>query len=375
MNKEVPLQCEVLVIGGGPGGSTVASLLAKKGIDVIVFEKELFPRATVGESLIPHFWKYTDLIGASDKIKNAGFIPKRGGVVMWEEKLRKVSFKDFDYKRPGMHVERAEFDDILLKHSEELGAAVFHQVRATKIEHGIPWTTIHYQKKSSIAGKIQAKFIVDASGQGALLSKQENTRVFDDGFRFQAFWGYYEGGQYIDGDNTIRQFGQQREHSPMTFVGNLGEWGWFWQIVLQKTISIGIVLPKKNVPKFKAGGESLAERFDNALIPIPVLGELMKDARLKPETVRSIKDYSYRPTQLTSGNCLLVGDAAAFVDPINSAGVVMAMYSGFVAAWTIQRILKKPHQNENLKSLFERQVNSRFDLFRLLAYPEHLVIY
>ena len=159
----------------------------------------------------------------------------------------------------------------------------------------------------------------------------------------------------------------------MTFVGNLGEWGWFWQIVLQKTISIGIVLPKKNVPKFKAGGESLAERFDNALIPIPVLGELMKDARLKPETVRSIKDYSYRPTQLTSGNCLLVGDAAAFVDPINSAGVVMAMYSGFVAAWTIQRILKKPHQNENLKSLFERQVNSRFDLFRLLAYPEHLV--
>ncbi|MDX1685536.1 MAG: tryptophan 7-halogenase, partial [Saprospiraceae bacterium] len=116
---------DVVVIGGGPGGSTASTLLAKKGYKVALLEKEEHPRYTVGESLIPHFWRYTDMLGVSEKILDANFIVKTGGVVSWGDHVRSVRLSDFGFDRPALHVERAEFDDILFKNAQEKGVDTF----------------------------------------------------------------------------------------------------------------------------------------------------------------------------------------------------------------------------------------------------------
>lgn len=115
---KIPQSCDVVVIGGGPAGSVAATTLAQKGWQVVLLDKQRHPRYTVGESLIPDFWKYLDQISASQKILDEGFIAKGGGMVNWQGQPKAHTFKDFGYTRPAMHVERDRFDEILLRHAE-----------------------------------------------------------------------------------------------------------------------------------------------------------------------------------------------------------------------------------------------------------------
>src|SRR5436189_5571500 len=124
----IPSQCDVLIIGGGPGGSTAATLLAQKGYDVVLIERQRHPRYAVGESIIPHSWKYLDATGATPKIEADGFIQKSGGTVCWHGNLHQMAFKDFGYKRPALHVERDRYDEILLRHAQSQGGQVFDAV-------------------------------------------------------------------------------------------------------------------------------------------------------------------------------------------------------------------------------------------------------
>ncbi len=112
--NDIPPRCDVVVIGGGPAGSIAATLLAQKGYEVVLFERERHPRYRVGESLIPHFWKYCDMVGVSEKILADGFIQKAGGTTIWGGVVRQMGFKDFGYGRPALHVERDRLDQILL---------------------------------------------------------------------------------------------------------------------------------------------------------------------------------------------------------------------------------------------------------------------
>src|SRR5687767_13700480 len=125
--QDVPRTCDVIVIGGGPGGTIPAATLAKKGYDVVLFEKQRTPRYAVGESIIPHIWKYTDGIGASEKLRAANFIRKAGGTVVWNGAIRQMSFVSFGYASPAMHVEREDFDKVLLDHAGDVGTRVFEE--------------------------------------------------------------------------------------------------------------------------------------------------------------------------------------------------------------------------------------------------------
>src|SRR5438477_7607992 len=118
----MPNQGNVLVIGGGPSGSTAATHLAQKGYDVVLFDRVRHPRYAVGESIIPHSWKYLDMTGATDLIQAEGFIQKSGGTVVWQGKIHQMAFKDFGYTRPALHVERDRYDFILLQHARNQGA-------------------------------------------------------------------------------------------------------------------------------------------------------------------------------------------------------------------------------------------------------------
>src|SRR5262249_14563810 len=127
----LPRSCDVVVMGGGPGGSIAATSLAAKGYEVVLLEKRRHPRYAVGESLIPHFWKYCKLAGAKEKIENEGFLAKAGGTVLWRGVIRQTAFAHFGYRNPALHVERERFDHILLEHARETGARVYEDVAVT----------------------------------------------------------------------------------------------------------------------------------------------------------------------------------------------------------------------------------------------------
>src|ERR1700722_4638765 len=129
----LPSKVDVLVVGGGPAGSTAAGQLAALGYDVALIDKQHHPRETVGESVLPSAWRYFDLLGVTEAVDQCKFVRKAGGVVAWGDQITQISFKDFAYDRPGLHVERDEMDHVLLRHAQSRGVRVFEGYRATTV--------------------------------------------------------------------------------------------------------------------------------------------------------------------------------------------------------------------------------------------------
>ncbi len=362
-------QCDVVVIGGGPAGCVAASRLAQDGFSVVLLESAKHPRPNVGESLIPQFWRYTDLIGATAAIEAARFIPKGGGLALWEGQLRQLKFGEFGYTRPGLHVERDDFDLILLNQTRANGAQVFEETAATRVDGDLEAPIVKYRTKDNETGEIRAAYVVDASGQAAVVAKQLGIREYDPDIRFMSLWGYYEGGRYLTADGEVHPFERRREVGPATVVSTIGDWGWVWHIVLRDKVSVGIVLPPEQLQAFKAVRDTPEAKFQGLVAGSAIVGDLMRGARFQGEMF-GIRDYAYKPVKLAVGNCYLAGDAAAFVDPINSAGVVFGMFAGFAAAWSIAESLRHPARREDLRNRYCKLYGDRLALFRLLGLPE-----
>jgi flavin-dependent dehydrogenase len=190
----------------------------------------------------------------------------------------------------------------------------------------------------------------------------------DDDFRFVSLWGYFSNSRYVSSGGLIREFDEIAAHAPMTFVSRLGGWGWAWHIAMRQETSVGIVVP---VADYKAGlaeHGSLQSYFLNTCRATEYLATLLEAARLTGG-VRVMRDFSYLPDRVSGSNYYITGDAAGFVDPIFSVGVVMALYSGYVAAWAIDRSLRNPARANLNRELFEIQMRGRYELARNMALP------
>jgi flavin-dependent dehydrogenase len=372
----LPERCDVVVIGGGPAGSISAALLAQKGYEVVLLEKQRHPRYTVGESLIPHAWKYCDMVGVTPALDRERFVQKTGGTVVWNGVIRQMAFKDFGFARPALHIERDRYDLILLDNARAKGVTVFEEITVLNADfdhrEGILVSARPAGDEAMV--RVGCRYLVDASGQNAVLAKQLGTRVIDEGFRFMSLWGYFTGSRYVGIGGRVYPFEELHNNPPTTFVcsvDELGEWGWLWHIPLRESTSVGLVMPQRELQKIKSSDEALEAYFLRKCSAVPYLNRLLEAAKYVEGSFHVIRDYSYRNSVLAGPGYFLVGDAAAFVDPIFSVGVVFAMYSAFAAVWAIDRSLRHPERTEESQAIYAKQLLGRLEMSRALALPRY----
>jgi len=319
---------QVLVIGGGPAGSTAATLLARQGFQVTLLEREHFPRYHIGESLLVALNHIFDVLGLREKLEAHGFQRKTGAFFEWGSERWL-----FDWSKiPGRHrssfqVKRSEFDQMLLEHAKEQGVSVHEGVVARTVGfRGERPVSATWQQVGGEAGEIEFDWLVDASGRsGIMANRYLHSRRHNEAFQNIAVWGYFKGVRHPDVGLT----------GPI-LIGSVPE-GWTWTIPLHDgTTSVGLVVHEKYFQEQKKT-VPVDEIFHQGIARSRLASEAIAEAELVSE-IRVEGDYSYLSEVLAGPGYFLAGDSAAFLDPLLSSGVHLATYSGMLAAAAISSI-------------------------------------
>ena len=365
---EIPHSCDVAIIGGGPAGSSAAALLAREGFEVVLLERALHPRPMVGESLIPHFWKYTDLTGATGPIEDEGFIAKAGGITVWNGEIHRISFADFGFERPALHVERDRFDQLLLQHAKSCGAQVFERVSVSSVASGSDYPIVRFQDRrggAGVQGELRCRYLVDASGASTLLARQLGLRrQANSEHQFLSFWGYFEHSRFVDGEGCIQPFGRIGEIRPVTFVLSYAD-GWIWHIPLRRATSVGLVIYRHLAASMNS--KQRERYFLETCATVPYLAELLHSATFIDGSLAGRPDFSYFVDTVAKDNCYLIGDACGFVDPIFSHGVLNAFYGASLAALSIAESLRDPARRGRYAALCAHRIHQFYSFSRALA--------
>ncbi len=354
--------CDVAIIGGGPAGSTAAMVLAREGLRATVFEREKFPRFHVGESLLPFNRDLLRRLDLDDKVDQFGWVRKYGAFFVTNDGGLQHQF-DFDeyFKSPHDHaweVERAEFDDMLLRHAEESGADVReeHHIRAVNLAaNGSTLTVVGPDGKEF---PWRARWVIDASGQASFLAKKLGIRKNIPDLRKVALYSHYKGAK--------RREGKHEGHITLTF----GEQRWFWSIPLRDDImSVGCVVDRD---RWESG--TAEEMLDECVASSPYLSDVLENAE-RVRKVHTASAFSFQAKSYVGDGWMLAGDSAAFLDPIFSTGVQIGMESGEMAALMLAKRIKagKPLRPEMFKS-YEKKLrkwtDTCFKIIRAYYHPQ-----
>jgi flavin-dependent dehydrogenase len=353
---------DVAIIGGGPAGSTAGSLLKKYNPDlrVLILERETFPRDHVGESLLPPIGHVLDEMGVWEEIEAADFPIKVGATYKWGktkelwdfEFVTAGSFKveprpaKFEGQRTmtAFQVDRAVYDDILLKHAEKMGVEVRQATRVTEVrKQGDQVTSL----KLGGGEEITARYYLDASGHSGILRRTMGVEAeYPTTLQNIAIWDYW---QNADWAIEIGVGGTRVQ------VMSLG-YGWIWFIPLGPTrTSVGLILPASY---YKESGKRPAELYAKALAEEPRIAALMTNATSEGR-LATTKDWSFLAARTSGENWFLVGESAGFADPILAAGMTMAHAAGREAAYTILEADRAKLPTKWLMEQYDRRQRGR----------------
>ena len=338
---------DIVIVGGGPAGSTAGTLLAKHGWNVAIFEKEKFPRFKIGESLLPGSLSTFERMGVKEKIEQADVVLKHGGklVSACGTRSNRFLFSDvFRCKYPTAYqVERSTFDKILLDHAAESGCHVWQGTHVTDVAFDRDGVTLR-----TLENEFRARYLIDCSGRNSLVGSRFKLRENYAHLRKFSLYAHFEDIDRepgIDGTLTKMVRGKDR-------------WIWIIPITAKKT-SIGVVLDAQTFKRMKLDPE---EAYTRILRENPKVFEQMSRARRVTE-VHATGDFSFRNKRFTGERWVLAGDAAGFIDPVWSSGVFIAVLSGEKAADMLDRTLRQPQRRAAEFARYERQLGRVMDLY------------
>jgi flavin-dependent dehydrogenase len=350
---------DVVVIGGGPAGSTASTLIAQHGYRVELFERARFPRFHIGESLIPETYWVLERLKMLDKMRNSHFVKKYS--VQFVNAAGKLSapFYFHDNKphecSQTWQVVRSEWDLMMLRNAEEQGVRVHEGTRVMDVLFdGARATGVRIQNEDGSQREVLARVVIDASGQSALLQNHFKLRVWDPVLNKGAVWTYWEG--------ACRDTG--RDEGATIVLQTVNRQGWWWYIPLHNnTVSLGVVAPFDYLFKGRGAHEEI---YNEELERCPAVKQRVAGATRKTGYFAT-KDYSYRSQQVAGDGWVLVGDAFGFLDPLYSSGVLLALKSGQLAADAVVEGLEKGHLSAAQLGRWGPMFNQGVDRMRRLV--------
>jgi flavin-dependent dehydrogenase len=324
---------DVVVIGGGPAGSTVSTLLAQHGCKVQLFERDRFPRFHIGESLIPETYWVLQRLNMLDKMKASGFVKKFSVQFVNSQGKESAPFYFHDNKphecSQTWQVIRSQFDTMMLDNAREHGVSVHQPARVLEVLfEGDRAVGVRVQTEDGSTREVRAKVVVDASGQSTMLQNRLKLRVWDPVLNKGAIWTYWEG--------AYRDTG--RDEGATVVIQTTNKKGWWWYIPQHdNTVSLGVVAPFDYLFKGRGSHEQV---YNEEVAACPAVQKRIVGAK-RATGYFATKDYSYRSRQVAGDGWVLIGDAFGFLDPLYSSGVLLALKSGQLAADAIAEGLAK----------------------------------
>jgi flavin-dependent dehydrogenase len=352
---------DVVVIGGGPGGSTVSTLIAQKGYKVQLFEREHFPRFHIGESLIPQTYWVMKRLNILPKMRRSHFVEKYS--VQFVNQHGKLS-EPFYFVDHNPHecsqtwqVLREEFDQMMLENAREHGVEVHEGARVLEVLfEGERAVGVRVVTEDGVEREVHAKVVIDASGQSSLILDRLKLREWDPILKKAALWTYWEGARRDGG----------KDAGATLVLQTKGKQGWFWYIPQHNNIiSVGVVAAYDYLFKDRGNKDHEAIYFEEVDRCPGLKPRLVNAKRVQP--FRAAKEYSYRSKKAAGDGWVLVGDAFGFLDPLYSSGVLLALTSGAMAADAVTEGLAKADTSGAQLGKWEREFTQGMDRMRRLV--------
>ena len=349
---------DAAVIGGGPGGSSAATALVRRGWRVVLLERERFPRFHIGESQLPWSNELFSALGVSETMAAAGFVEKWGASFRTSDGALE-QHADFAaaVETPSpqtFQVLRERFDDLLLRHSARSGVDVREGHRVLDVAFDPGGVTLRFADGEGVERTARVGVVVDASGKAGVVVKRFARHEHDPLLLNIAVHAQYEGIPRDAGRRAgdIRMFTRP-------------DMGWLWLIPLSDAVtSVGAVIPR--TVHLREAGPTADESLAHYLAATPAAVPLFERAR-RVSPARFDADYSYLATRMAGDRWVAIGDAAAFLDPIFSTGVLLAMQGGLEAAEAIDAGLRAGDLSPRVFAAYESGVRTRYHHFRRFA--------